>query len=123
MDLTAYHKRKEAFIQRVKTMIDYTRYNECRSKFINQYFGDNSNRACGICDSCLRKPSASLSTQEFKEIAATIVQHLSAASLTLPELLVKFEGIHKEKAQKALHFLQAEQKVSFNKEGQILLLE
>ncbi len=121
MDLTAYNKRKEAFIRRVKTMVGYTRCTGCRSSFINHYFGDKAGNDCGVCDHCRRQPSVPLSNQEFKEIASAIIKHLSEASLSLPALLTKLNGIHKEKAKKTLHFLQAEQRVSFNKEGQILL--
>jgi ATP-dependent DNA helicase RecQ len=122
MDLTAYNKRKEAFIRRVMTMIDYTKSTGCRSSFINQYFGDLENQQCGICDNCLRKGSDTLSPQEFEEISDSIVQHLNQSSLTLAELLVKLYPVQKFKARKAIRFLQAEQKIKTDEYGRILLV-
>jgi ATP-dependent DNA helicase RecQ len=121
MDLTAYNKRKQAFISRVKTMISYTSCSSCRSSFINQYFGDTPGKDCGVCDNCLRRSTAELSAREFKEIASAIVQHLSESSLTLPELLTKLDGMKKEKIRKTLQFMQVEEKITIDQRGQILL--
>jgi len=121
MDMTGYNKRKEAFIRRVNTMIAYTDTINCRSNFINQYFGDMDHKPCGICDNCLNQPSASMSTLEFKEIADAIVQQLSVTSLTLPELLERLGGIKKEKIKKALKFMQGEQIVTISQSGRLLI--
>jgi ATP-dependent DNA helicase RecQ len=121
MDLTGYHKRKEAFIRRVNTMIAYTGTTNCRSNFINQYFGDQGNKPCGICDNCLKKKAGTLSTREFDKIATAIEEHLSQSSLTLKELLEKLHPVQKEKVAKAIQFLQSEQKITTDEHGCLML--
>jgi ATP-dependent DNA helicase RecQ len=121
MDLSAYNKRKEAFMRRVKTMIDYTRCTSCRSSFINHYFGDKASKDCSVCDNCLRPTSDTLSTQEFEKISVDIIRYLSDSSLTLTELLGKLYPVQKNKARKAIHFLQSEQRITTDENGRIIL--
>jgi ATP-dependent DNA helicase RecQ len=121
MDLTGYNKRKEAFIKRVNTMIAYTGINNCRSNFINRYFGDQEHKPCGICDNCLRPSPGSLSTQEFEKITSEIEKHLSDSSLPLKELLEKLYPVQKEKVKKAIQFLQLEQKITTDERGYLML--
>ncbi|MEI6949163.1 ATP-dependent DNA helicase RecQ [Paraflavisolibacter sp. H34] len=121
MDLSLYHKRKEAFIRRVQKMIAYTRDESCRSRFINSYFGDEGGAACGICDNCLRAKAPSLSPEEVERITVLITRNLSASALTAAELLEKLQGIQHEKTKKVLRFLQTEERIRVNGSGKIEL--
>ena len=121
INLQLYKKRQEAFINRARKMIDYVRTNECRSNFINDYFGDNTIKNCGVCDNCLRKKATHLTTDEFEKIKTGIHAALSARTLSSPALLEKLNGINKEKIRSVLNFLQAEQKIIINEKGEISL--
>lgn len=49
-----YEKRKVQYQQRADIMIRYARLEgTCRSRFIAQYFGQDMDRSCGICDNCV----------------------------------------------------------------------
>lgn len=48
-----YDDRKHELEQRIQTMIDYLRTEECRSTFFLRYFGEKNATACGQCDNCL----------------------------------------------------------------------
>ncbi|HUC83393.1 MAG TPA: RecQ family ATP-dependent DNA helicase, partial [Flavisolibacter sp.] len=117
INLAAYQKRKEAFVQRVKTMVTYLQTTECRSAFIGSYFGDPELVNCGICDNCLAKKQQSLSPAEFSSIAIAIKQTLSAKQLTADELFRQLPRIKRETAWQVLQFLQAEKQVLVNGEG------
>ena len=121
INLTEYHKRKEAFINRVEKMIAYLHTDRCRSREINEYFGDAATRPCGICDVCLRTKSPELTKEEFESIAHSITHCLQKTPLHLHELMQQLEGIQKEKARRVLNFLQAEQKIWVNGQGQIAI--
>lgn len=121
IDLSAYQQRKEAFMQRVKTMISYLKLTVCRSQFISQYFGDKNAAVCGICDNCLHKKQASLSQDEFASIAAVIKKTVSAKRLTADELLVALPSIRKENAWAVLKFLQSEKEITAQQDGTLVL--
>ena len=97
INLQLYKKREQSFIERVKKMIGYTDTGNCRSIYINQYFGDHSIKACGICDNCLKTKATGLTHDEFEKITRNIQSELSANKLTASDLLQKLKGTNKEK--------------------------
>ena len=121
INLQLYKKRKEAFISRVKKMTDYVTTKNCRSNFINLYFGDDTIKNCGVCDNCLRAKSTQITTEEFEKIREGIQAALSAKNLAPTLLLEKLSGVNKEKARSVLNFLQAEQKITITEKGEISL--
>jgi ATP-dependent DNA helicase RecQ len=120
-DLHSYQQRKERFVRRMQKMKEYVKADECRSRFINIYFGDEAAKPCGVCDHCLRLKATTISAEEFDAIKNSIFALLSNTSLDLPQLLSKLNGTSKEKARSVLNFLQAEQKITVNQKGQISL--
>jgi ATP-dependent DNA helicase RecQ len=116
-NLLPYNKRKEAFVRRVQTMIAYAKENNCRSRFISNYFGDSDAKDCGICDNCLGNKATELSTEEFEKIADLISRQLSEKNLTASELLNEIKSIRKEKAWKVIEFLQSEKKIEVDAKG------
>ena len=107
----SYARRKELFIKRAATMIGFASTTQCRSEYINQYFGDSDARACGICDNCLAKKGGDISKEEFEKIAFEIRQSISAQPLSATDLILQLKAIRKEKVWKVLGFLQDEGKV------------
>lgn len=122
INMAAYNKRKEQFQQRIKQMVDYVKEEaECRSRIIGSYFGDDSIRACGICDNCLRQKAAKLTREEFENLYHRIINMIKFESLHTRDLLLKLNGIKKEKAWKVIEFLQAENKIEMDKNGWVRL--
>jgi len=53
IDPVNYRLRKERYATRIRTMIQYLQLKEeCRSRFLANYFGDKDAGDCGICDNC-----------------------------------------------------------------------
>ncbi len=117
MNLTLYQKRKEAFVGRVEKMIAYTNCKQCRSLFINHYFGDKETTVCGICDHCLQAKAVVLSNEEFSFISNKVHALLLGNQFTIQQLTEALQGISKRKAWKVIDFLQAEQKITLDKNG------
>lgn len=112
-----YNKRKEIFIGRVQKMIEYAGTQNCRSLFINQYFGDSSPKPCGICDNCLNSINKEPSAEEFKKYSSIIFQKIENGSITTSRLIDELKGLKKEKAWKIIEFLQAENKIELDSKG------
>lgn len=122
IDMVSFKKRKEQFQQRMKQMVNFVAETaECRSRIIGSYFGDEKIRPCGICDNCLKQKAANLSKEEFESLHHRIINIIKYEPLHTKELLLKLNGIKKEKAWKVLEFLQAENKISVDKSGLVAL--
>ncbi|HXB08387.1 MAG TPA: RecQ family zinc-binding domain-containing protein, partial [Puia sp.] len=51
----SYRERKERYAGRIRAMLRYLGLlEECRSRFLANYFGDKEVGDCGICDNCLK---------------------------------------------------------------------
>lgn len=117
-----YKTRKEKFIARIKSMVDYTTETTvCRSKITGNYFGDTAIKDCGICDNCLRRKETTLTTEEFEKIHDNIIRVMNGGSMETKILMLQLAGIKKEKAWKVLDALQSENKIEIDKQGLIRL--
>jgi ATP-dependent DNA helicase RecQ len=122
IDMVAYKQRKEKLEQRIQEMIQYVKEEAgCRSRIIGSYFGDQHIQACGVCDNCLRQKGITINKEEFETIHHRIVNIVKYESLPVRDLLLKLNGIKKEKAWKVLEFLQAEHKIGIDNSGWVNL--
>ncbi len=122
IDMLAYNQRKEQFQKRMRQMVTYVKEDTvCRSRIVGSYFGDTSVRACGICDNCLRQKATALSKEEFEALHHRIINMIKYESLHTKDLLLKLNGVKKEKAWKLLEFLQTENKIEMDSNGYVKL--
>jgi ATP-dependent DNA helicase RecQ len=121
ISMVPFLQRKGAFIARVQQMIAYAKEASCRSRFINQYFGDKDEQPCGICDNCLRGKTTPLNTAEFEAIRSRIHDILINQTVTATGLLNHLSGVKREKAWKVIGFLQAEGKLVVDGKGLLRL--
>jgi ATP-dependent DNA helicase RecQ len=110
-DHKSYNRRREVFVKRVNTMLAYVKTDECRSQFINHYFGDEKAKACGICDNCLKKKTSALSQEEFNSISKLIFDAIETGDLTIEALLSRLPHVQNEKTWQVIRFLQSEKKI------------
>jgi ATP-dependent DNA helicase RecQ len=122
INMIAYNQRKEKFLVRTKEIIHFVKEEaQCRSRIIGSYFGDDAVRACGICDNCLRQKAITLSKEEFDSLNHRILNTIKYEPLHAKDLLIKLNGVKKEKAWKVIEFLQAENKIEMNTAGWVRL--
>ena len=107
----AYDNRKERYVQRAKSVLDYTREEIiCRSQILLAYFGEKNTRPCGQCDICLKNKENEVSDEEFATISARIVELVSRNQLTLKQLIQQ-AGYKEQKTLTVLRFLIDRQRV------------
>jgi ATP-dependent DNA helicase RecQ len=86
----AYDDRRERYIVRVKSVLDYAQEeNICRNQVLLAYFGEKNTKPCGKCDICLKKKETTLSETDFEEIRQAILEILTIESLTVNALVKK----------------------------------
>lgn len=107
----AYDNRKERYVQRAKSVLDYAREEIiCRSQILLAYFGEKNTKPCGQCDICLKNKENQVSDEEFATISARIVDLVSRNQLTLKQLIQQ-AGFKEQKTLTVLRFLIDRQRV------------
>ncbi len=83
-----YKALKDNAQRRQQAMLDYIANNEeCRSRQLLHYFGENESAACGLCDVCVGKKSKKAPSPE--ELEHAILSLLAAKPMTIRELSLK----------------------------------
>ena len=86
----AYDDRRDRYISRVKSVLDYAKEdNICRNQILLAYFGEKNSNPCGKCDICLKKRETNLSNDDFEAIRLTIQQLLTTEELSVNALVKK----------------------------------
>ncbi len=84
----AYDDRKERYISRVKSVLDYANeQNICRSQVLLAYFGEKNTKPCGQCDICLKHREQQVTDGDFDQIRLAILSQLKQKPMTITELL------------------------------------
>jgi ATP-dependent DNA helicase RecQ len=123
IDMAAYNKRKEQFLEKMKQMVQFVQEQaNCRSKIIGVYFGHVAIKNCGICDNCLKEKATTLNKEEFTLIQLQIATALKNKPMDIKTLLTVIKGINKEKVWQVLTFLQSENKVLADAAGMLRLV-
>lgn len=122
VDMVRYAARKEVILSRVNTLLSYVREEGvCRSQIIATYFGDTNVKACGICDSCLRRKAQPLSDIGFKEIRRRVLAVMSNGKVTADDLLAYLKDYKKEHSMEVLDAMQSDGDILIEKDGKISL--
>ena len=115
-----YRRRKEEFTFRTNTMLRYMETESvCRSTFIGNYFADTELKDCGVCDNCLKRRSLPLSEKEFAVIKQRIDNVLTNKNVAVQDVLQACRGIKKEKLWKVLEYLQGENLITIEADGNV----
>lgn len=64
-----YEERKGMFQKRIESIISFVKNDEeCRSRQLIEYFGQEATKDCGVCDVCIKQRNSSNSSSRRKEI-------------------------------------------------------
>jgi ATP-dependent DNA helicase RecQ len=124
IDKEQYLKRKEAFTNRINTLILFaTNPGACRSVFIGNYFGDPAKEACGICDYCLaHHKKDKLTGKGFTSIEQRLYSILSKTPTPIDRMLATLGKEEEGAIWEVLHYLESENKLIMNEDGTIQLV-
>ena len=101
----AYDDRRERYIARVKSVLDYAQEeNICRNQILLAYFGEKDSKPCGKCDICLKKKETQVSDEDFEAIRQLIQQELHVEELTV-NALIKRIPFKEPKALQVIRFM------------------
>lgn len=107
LDQKWYHFRKERAKKQLNDIWNYIENENCRSVFMQEYFGEEEVSECGICDLCIkRKKRQKLLTEKYKKHILEILSN--TAPITIHEMVEKFTLIDKDETLRILSLLENE---------------
>lgn len=115
-----FRHRYDLAIARFSSMLSYAQSSDvCRSKIIEEYFGEKSAKECGVCDICLAKRRNGATAQTLNE---HIINLLSSNELTMKELATTIHG-DMNRIVECVDNLVAEGKISITISGKLKINE
>lgn len=119
----AYDDRRERYIARVKSILDYAKEeNVCRNQMLLSYFGEKDTKPCGKCDICLKRKETEVSGDDFENIRLAIQQVLSTEPLTI-NALVKKIPFKEPKVLQVIRFMMDNGQVTENESMRLALVK
>ena len=118
-NFTRIKQRKDLTLEKAGSMVEFSQQSKiCRTQFIQEYFGEKTDKECGICDVCLEKKRAGQGALLEKVTKEKILETLAQFG-KLGEYEV-FEKINKPASAMNLRYLRQlvdEGKVTPDREG------
>lgn len=97
--------RRELKLKKLEAMISYVESEECRSKVLLNYFGENKSSACGHCNVCLSGDEPRLNDESFRAICRKVFAVVRSERTNVKGLLEKVSGTEKELVLDAVRWL------------------
>lgn len=117
----AYDDRRDRYIARAKSVVDYAREEFiCRNQVLLSYFGEKNTKPCGQCDICLKQKETEVSEEEFSRISARIAELMKVEALTINQL-VRGAGFKEQKTLKVLRFMMDRRQVTLSGDMRLYL--
>lgn len=118
----AYEDRKRSYEKRIQAMLEYAESNDqCRSRMLLHYFGENNEHNCGQCDVCLEKHTSGLKKGEYEDIASDIKNLLNRHPHT-PQEVIHALSVPEEKILNVLTYLLSEERIK-QENGELYLMK
>lgn len=122
INIEKHRERKTVFTERINKIIEYLNDNtHCRSKIIGNYFGDSTMKDCGICDNCIKKKSAPISSELFDTITLLLKEN-AAHPITIHVLFEHLGEVNKDDIWTIINFLVDEGKIYMTEDGKIVFV-
>ena len=117
-----YEDRKKSYEKRIQAMLEYAESNDqCRSRMLLHYFGENNEHNCGQCDVCLEKHTSGLKKGEYEDIASDIKNLLNRHPHTTQEVIHAL-SVPEEKILNVLTYLLSEERIK-QENGKLYLMK
>ncbi len=117
-----YEDRKRSYEKRIQAMLEYAESNDqCRSRMLLHYFGENNEHNCGQCDVCLEKHTSGLKKGEYEDIASDIKNLLNRHPHT-PQEVIHALSVPEEKILNVLTYLLSEERIK-QENGELYLMK
>ena len=112
-----YEARKQRYIHRIESMVQYARsITKCRSQILLEYFGEPNPSRCGNCDVCRKRNELSISSYTFDALLKELKLILKAKEMSIKDLVIRLNQ-PEETVIKLVQFLLDGNKINLTSSG------
>ncbi len=110
-----YDSRRQRFVSQIEAVLEYAEdIDICLNLKLLNYFGQSTDKPCGICSVCRDKRSKELTQEQISAIEKQIVSTLSVSSHTADALVQTLRRFRRENIVAVLHKLIDEERIVQN---------
>ena len=114
-------KRKSIEESKAAVMVDYVQNKyRCRSSFVLEYFGEENQVRCGICDICLERNKLEMSDSEFEKIASAIKRLIAEKPMRSDDIILKIVEFKEHKMINVIQFLYDNGQIEFTEDEKLI---
>ena len=115
----SYLYRKESAVERMEAMMNYALMTDgCRSRYIQEYFGEKDAVDCGVCDLCIaRKKRRAAGVEEVSVTPERVLEVIERGDGISPRDLVREFAVAPEEVVRAVEKLMEREKIYTDKGG------
>lgn len=118
--------RKEKSLQKAKSVGHYVSHEKrCRTQLLLEYFDEQTDDTCGICDNCLKQKKESKQTIEDDELVKSnqqkIKQLLANGAMTLQLIIQIMQPANQALLKNIIREMIADEVLSYDSEGKLKL--
>ncbi|MCU0340201.1 MAG: RecQ family ATP-dependent DNA helicase [Spirosomaceae bacterium] len=108
--------------QRVEAVAKYVAHQKrCRTQLLQNYFGENTDNECGICDNCLNEKKKEQPRPSHTTFRKDIVKLLAFSPLTPQQIVASFGMMHQQAAIDTLKAMLEDETIEYEEEGRLKL--
>ena len=116
--------RKEKELEKVRYLAQYASQDRrCRSLVLQEYFGEQSEKECGVCDICLHKKREVSNAGKNNDIRAQVLSLIEQGMREIDVLTTKITISSKEETLKIIQKMTDEEILKIDKSGRLFISE
>ena len=120
LDTKRLKERRAELIAKVDAMIHYLQQDvRCRTQVIQEYFGEQNDIPCGVCDFCLRQKKAFQSDKDFSALTVRLLEEITKGPVALEGLMKGYTGKVKEARMYGIRYLLDEEMIRYDVTGKL----
>jgi len=123
-DFNLLISRKEIKMQRATSMVRFVESNlRCRNIMLLEYFGEITDKECGLCDVCVQKRKKTETQRIFNHYREQILMILNEKSYSLELLFLKIPNAERNTFVHIIKEMLGRQELIYEKDGNITSLK